>query len=311
MTRTPPGPTSHGVDPKTTPCTIYRSWLVVYSSGRGVGSTSRRLITFEDRLLKSCAQNAVAIRVALLSEPWNKTVFGIVKESLKPMLTRDINCRKHCKNADGVQAWVVDPSRVGIMADACSLVNTYAKHDVTLKEPIILPVFSVTHRAKKFVWPSVAWQIKYLPLVTEPKKELLAVVDMDKDYDLLELAADNGFWDMSVPTVRKFVGLRGVFMEDDGSDCIWDGWGSVVWVAGLPCQVGRVGLGSGSSRGRVGVALGLTPCQVGPGRVGVWVESGTGGDVSGTVQIAMLSSQVSQECCMSMIWEACANWHIG
>ena len=218
----------------------------------------------------------MAIRVALLSEPWNKTVFGILKESLKPMLTRDINCRKHCKNADGVQAWVVDPSRVGIMADACSLVNTYAKHDVTLKEPIILPVFSVNHRAKKFVWPSVAWQIKYLPLVTEPKKELLAVVDMDKDYDLLELAADHGFWDMSVPTVRKFVGPRGVVMEDDGSDCIWDGWGSVVWVAGLPCQVGRVGLGSGSSRGRVGVALGLSPCQLGPGRVGFWVESGMG-----------------------------------
>ena len=48
--------------------------------------------------------------MALLSEPWNKTVFGIVKESLKPMLTRDINCRKECKNADGVQKWVVDQS---------------------------------------------------------------------------------------------------------------------------------------------------------------------------------------------------------
>ena len=65
--------------------------------------------------------------MALLSEPWNKTVFGILKESLKPMLTRDINCRKECKNADGVQAWVVDQSRVGIMADACSMVNAVSR----------------------------------------------------------------------------------------------------------------------------------------------------------------------------------------
>ena len=69
----------------------------------------------------------MAIRVALLSEPWNKTVFGSVKESLNPMLTRDINCRKHCKNADGVQAWVVDPSTVRIMPHSSSLFNTLSR----------------------------------------------------------------------------------------------------------------------------------------------------------------------------------------
>ena len=39
---------------------------------------------------------------------------------------------------------------------------------------------------------------------------------------------------------------------------------------------GRVGSGSGSCPRRVGVVLGSIPCQVGPCRVGVWVESGTG-----------------------------------
>ena len=38
---------------------------------------------------------------------------------------------------------------------------------------------------------------------------------------------------------------------------------------------GRVESVYGSSRGRVGVVLGSTPCQVGWGRVGVWVELGT------------------------------------
>ena len=42
----------------------------------------------------------------------------------------------------------------------------------------------------------------------------------------------------------------------------------------------------GSSRGRVGVALGLSPCQVWPGRVGVWVESGTGGGRIGVVSVS-------------------------
>ena len=43
----------------------------------------------------------------------------------------------------------------------------------------------------------------------------------------------------------------------------------------LRVKLGGVGSGSGSSRGRVGVVLGSTPCRVGWGRVGVWVESGT------------------------------------
>ena len=38
----------------------------------------------------------------------------------------------------------------------------------------------------------------------------------------------------------------------------------------------------------MGFALGLTPCQVGPGRVGVWVESGTGG---GRIGVDSVSSR--------------------
>ena len=47
-------------------------------------------------------------------------------------------------------------------------------------------------------------------------------------------------------------------------------------------------MGSGSSRGRVGVVWGLSPCQVWPGRVGVWVESGTGG---GRIGVDSVSSR--------------------
>ena len=49
---------------------------------------------------------------------------------------------------------------------------------------------------------------------------------------------------------------------------------------------GRVESGAGSSRGWVGVVLGSTPCQVGPGRVGIWVESGTGGGRIGVVSVS-------------------------
>ena len=59
-----------------------------------------------------------------------------------------------------------------------------------------------------------------------------------------------------------------------GQGRVGDGSGS--YGGCLRVKSGRVGLGSGSSRGRVGVALGLSPCQLGPGRVGFWVESGMG-----------------------------------
>ena len=58
-----------------------------------------------------------------------------------------------------------------------------------------------------------------------------------------------------------------------------------------PCRVGRVG--STRGLGRVGVGSGScwdqTSCRVGRGRVGVWVESGTG---RGHVGVDSVSSQV-------------------
>ena len=72
---------------------------------------------------------------------------------------------------------------------------------------------------------------------------------------------------------------------------VGDGLGS--YGGCLRVKSGRVGLGSGSSRGRVGVVWGLFPCQVGPGRVGVWVESGTGVGTTNTTRLICVGSKPS------------------
>ena len=89
---------------------------------------------------------------------------------------------------------------------------------------------------------------------------------------------------------------RGLGRVGDGSGSYWcrlrvkpGRVGDGVWVESLTGRgrVGvdsvssrpvssRVGPGRGPSRGRVGVGVGSAPCQVGPGRDGICVESGTG-----------------------------------
>ena len=75
---------------------------------------------------------------------------------------------------------------------------------------------------------------------------------------------------------------RGLGRVGDGSGSCW---------GRLRVKSVRLESGSGSSRGRVGVVLKLTPCEVGPGRVGVWVESGTG---RGRVGVDSRSSRVGK-----------------
>ena len=65
-----------------------------------------------------------------------------------------------------------------------------------------------------------------------------------------------------------------------GLDRVGDGSGSY-W-GRLRVELGGVGSGCESSGGRIGVVLGSTPCQVGWGRVRVWVESRMGRVVLGS-----------------------------
>ena len=88
-------------------------------------------------------------------------------------------------------------------------------------------------------------------------------------------------------TVRGHIGADSVSSRvgsGQGLGRVGDGPGSR-W-GRLRVKSGRVESGSGSSRGRVGVVWGLSPCQVWPGGVEVWVESGTGRDRVGADSVS-------------------------
>lgn len=82
---------------------------------KGGGSTAVTRLTFEDRALRGCSQNCVAISVALLSDPSNERIFRIIGKCTAPVLERDTQQRAFLKDASSCQKFMAQQSSGGYM----------------------------------------------------------------------------------------------------------------------------------------------------------------------------------------------------
>ena len=83
--------------------------------GEGGGTTSSKKIEFEDRILRDCATNCVAMRVALLSDDDNRCKMTMVYHVTQPILKHDTAFRRDTKDSDSCEKWLTKMVCGGVM----------------------------------------------------------------------------------------------------------------------------------------------------------------------------------------------------
>lgn len=90
----------------------------------GGGSTSILKTTFEDRTLRSCSQNSVALSLALLSEPANERLFYIIHHAGQPVLLWDSAQRARLKSSGEIEAFLTEQATGSYMHHIAQVAST-------------------------------------------------------------------------------------------------------------------------------------------------------------------------------------------
>ena len=104
--------------------------------GVGPGSTSN--IQIDDRTLKSCCQNAVAVGVAFASESDNERVASLVLGVSVPVKKWQGHCQKVCVSAKQNREWLADQCTGGFMAHVAEIMGSVDDLDLLVRSEFVI-----------------------------------------------------------------------------------------------------------------------------------------------------------------------------
>ncbi len=94
----------------------------------GGGSTAATRVTFQDRALRSCSQNAVTIACTLLSDDTNERIFRIIHRCTAPLLAWDVEHRRTVHHAEACESFMVEQAAGAFMEHCCHVAASLTTH---------------------------------------------------------------------------------------------------------------------------------------------------------------------------------------
>lgn len=70
------------------------------------GTTDRKQVNLEDRTLRGCCQNAMALSVAMLADPGNRRIACMISRIMEPLIEWHAEQNRSLRSSGGTFAWM-------------------------------------------------------------------------------------------------------------------------------------------------------------------------------------------------------------